>query len=150
MTIPILGLAATILSDLHLHEHPVPLLDTFTGGWWILHKCMLDVLQFCTEGPYWLQITKACSPDELRTENNSVADGLILFSSSCSHCYYKHLQSIPGILCLYLIHLTYSYLQEGEVLVTTFGVCHMFGMAFAVANPVLYAFHIQKILLKPK
>ena len=65
LNISILGMAATVLtSDLYLHEHRVPIRDTFAGGWWILHQRLLGVLQLCTEGPYWLQITKACSTDE--------------------------------------------------------------------------------------
>ena len=61
-------------------------------------------------------------------------------SSQYAHCYYKHEQSIPGKLSIYVSYLSKSCLKEDKALVTTFGVCHMLGMASAVANPVLYSF----------
>ena len=106
-------MAATVLtSDIHLHEHPVQIHNTFIGGGRILHKRLLCVIQLCTKGPYWLQITKASSADESEEENKSAAHCqlliflLVLGTSEYTHCYYQYQQSIPGKLSLFVSHFT--------------------------------------------
>ena len=106
-------MAATVLtSDIHLHEHPVQIHNTFIGGGRFLHKRVLGVIQLCTKGPYWLQITKASSADESEEENKSAAHCqlliflLVLGSSQCSHCYHQHQQPIPGKLSIYVSYLS--------------------------------------------